>query len=81
MLIIRNTPVFLVKDVCLLYATTNGDEYGMAAYIGSIGEYMEGKEEWSQYAERLDQFLSAIGIADKKKKDVFLAVIGPQTYS
>ena len=41
---------------------------------------MEGKEEWSQYAERLDHFLSANAIADEKKKDVFLSVIGPQTY-
>ena len=49
----------------------------MAAYIGSIGEYREGKEEWSQYAERLNHFLSANGI---EKKDVFLTVIGPQTY-
>ena len=43
-------------------------------------EYREGKEEWSQYAEHLNHFLSANGIADDKKKDVFLTVIGPQTY-
>ena len=66
--------------MCLLLATTIGDKDGMAAYIGSIGEYREGKEEWSQYAERLDHFLSANGIEDAKKKDVFLAVIGPQPY-
>ena len=52
----------------------------MAAFIGSIGEYREGKEEWSQYAERLNHFFSANGIEDEKKKDIFLAVIGPQTY-
>ena len=51
-----------------------------AAYIGSIEEYREGKEEWSQYAEHLNHFLSANGIADDKKKDVFLTAIGPQTY-
>ena len=69
-----------MKDLCFLYAITIGNEYGMAAYIGSVGEYVEGKEEWSQYAECLDHFLSVNGIVDKKKKDVFLAVIGPQTY-
>ena len=52
----------------------------MAAFIGSIGEYCAGKEEWSQYAKRLDHFLAANSIADAKKKDVFLAVIGPPTY-
>lgn len=43
-------------------------------------EYNAGKEEWSQYVERLDHFLAANGIKDAKKKDVFLAVIGPPTY-
>ena len=52
----------------------------MAAYIGSIGEYREGKEEWAQYTERLNHFLSANGIKDEKKKDVFLTVIWLQTY-
>ena len=40
----------------------------MAACIGSVGEYVEGKEEWSQYTEHLDHFLSANGIMDEKKK-------------
>ena len=52
----------------------------MAAYIGSIGEYRKGKEEWLQYAERLNHFLSANSIEDDKRKDIFLTVIGPQTY-
>ena len=50
----------------------------MATYIGSLGEFREGKEDWSQYAERLDHFISTNGIEEDKKKDVFLAVIGPQ---
>ena len=45
-----------------------------------ILEALGSMEEWSQYAEHLDHFLSANGIADEKKKDVFLAVIGPQIY-
>ena len=67
------------SDSLQTYAITIGDEYRMAAYIGSVGKYVEGKEEWSQYAECLDHFISANGIADEKKKDVFLVVIGPQT--
>ena len=53
---------------------------GWLHFIGSIGEYCAGKEEWSQYAKRLDHFLAANSIAHAKKKDVFLAVIGPPTY-
>ena len=52
----------------------------MAAYIGSIGEHREGKEERLQYAKCLNHFLSANGITDNTKKDIFLTVIGPQTY-
>ena len=52
----------------------------MATYIVSIGEYREGKEEWSQYTEHLNHFLSANCIKDGKKKDIFLTVIGLQTY-
>lgn len=44
----------------------------MAAYIGSTGEYREGKEEWLQYTKRLDHFLSANSIEDGKKKDISL---------
>ena len=43
----------------------------MAAYIGSFGEFREGKEEWSQYTERLNHFTLANGIKDEQKKDCF----------
>ena len=53
----------------------------MEAQIGNIGEYEEGREDWTQYAERLDHFLAANGITDAaKKKAAFLAVIGPKAY-
>jgi len=39
----------------------------MALYIGSVGEFREGKEEWSQYAERLDHFILANGIKNEQK--------------
>ena len=77
---IRDNPVFLGKNVGNCVPQHFGDKDGMAAFIGSIGEYCAGKEEWSQYAERLDHFLAANSIEDAKKKDVFLAVIGPPTY-
>ena len=53
----------------------------MAAQLGTIGEFHEGREEWTQYAERLDHFLAANGIADPdRKRAVFLSVIGPKAY-
>jgi len=68
-------------EVCSLIKLQHfGDEDRMAVFFGSIGEFREGKEEWSQYAECLDYFLLANGIEDAKKKDIFLAVIGLQTY-
>ena len=34
------------------------------ALFGTIGEFFESKENWSQYAERFEQFLAANGIED-----------------
>ena len=50
----------------------------MAAYIGSI--VVQRREEWLQYVECLNHFLSANSIEDEKKKDIFLTVIRPQAY-
>ena len=53
----------------------------MTSYIGHVGEFVEGREEWSQYAERLGHFMSANGIIEaERKRDVFLSVIGPKEY-
>ena len=49
----------------------------MVAYIG---EYREGKEEWSRYAECLNHFFSQSHIEDDKKKDSFPKSYCPQTY-
>ena len=51
------------------------------ATIGRIEEFREEKEDWDQYAERLDHFFTANGItgADKKLL-VFLTVIGAKAY-
>lgn len=49
--------------------------------FGTIGEYQEGREEWKQYAERVDHYLAANGITDAdRKRAVFLSVIGPKAY-
>ena len=49
------------------------------ALFRSIGEFNESQEPWSQYVQRLEQFLkfAANDIADSKKAGVFLATIGP----
>ena len=53
----------------------------MAIQFGHMGEFEEGREEWTQYAERLGHFLTANGITDgDKKRAVFLSVIGPKAY-
>lgn len=53
----------------------------MAGQIGAIGEFEEGREEWTQYAERLGHFLVANGITeDERKRAVLLSVIGPKAY-
>ena len=51
------------------------------ATIGRIEEFREDKEEWSQYAERLEHFFAANGITNNdKKRSVFLTVIGAKAY-
>ena len=53
----------------------------MATHIGTIGEFQEGREDWKQYAERLQHFMDANGITDEdRKRAVFLTVIGPKAY-
>ena len=51
------------------------------ATIGRIEEFREDKEDWDQYAERLDHFFAANGITGAdKKRSVFLTVIGAKAY-
>ena len=48
----------------------------MSALLGQIREFVEGQEEWSQYAERIDHFI-ANGVTDAdRKRAVFLSLIG-----
>ncbi|XP_038063116.1 uncharacterized protein LOC119733818 [Patiria miniata] len=53
----------------------------MAAVIGKVDEFDEGKETFTCYLERLDQFFIANDIKDAKAVSVFLTVIGPKSYS
>ena len=54
----------------------------MATLLGKLEEFDKSKEEWTQYVERMNHFFAANDIKDAgKKKSVFLAVVGPTTYS
>ena len=50
------------------------------ALFGIIGEFVEARENWSQYVERLEQFFIANDITDAKKKSIFLSFIGPAAF-
>ena len=51
------------------------------ATVGRIEEFREEKEEWTQYAERLEHFFAANGITNNDKKcSVFLTVVGAKAY-
>ena len=53
----------------------------MATLVGHIGPFVEGQEEWPQYAKRVEHFFKANGIdGDEKKQASFLSIIGPQVY-
>ncbi|KAJ8032952.1 hypothetical protein HOLleu_23051 [Holothuria leucospilota] len=53
----------------------------MAATIGQIGEYIEGKENVECYLERLDHFFTANNIGNDRAVSVFLTVISPTAYA
>ena len=50
------------------------------ALFGHVGEYIDSKENWSQYVERLEQFFTTNDIPALKKKPIFLSTIGPDAY-
>ena len=48
------------------------------ATFGQVGAFKEGREEWKQYVEWLEQYLIANGVEDAvKKRAIFLSTIGP----
>ena len=53
----------------------------MATAYGSVGEYVEGEEEWSLYLEKLEHFFLANSVSEKgQRQAIFLSTIGPKTY-
>ena len=47
----------------------------VAKLIGQVGEFVEGQEEWSQYAERVDHYFVANDVdGAEKKRAVFLSL-------
>ncbi len=48
--------------------------------FGSISEFLESKESWPQYQERLEQFFIANEVEERKRKAIFLSTIGPAAY-
>ena len=53
----------------------------MATLFGHINEFNPEKEDWIQYAERLEHFFTANSIDEpNKKKAMLLTVIGPTAY-
>ncbi len=53
----------------------------MAAKHGAIGEYESENEEWTSYAERLDNYFLANDVeTEAKKRAVLLSVCGAKTY-
>ena len=48
--------------------------------IGKITEFVEGKETFENYVERMEQFFDANDIKDEKKVVVLLSVVGASTY-
>ena len=53
----------------------------MATLFGNVQEYDSEKEEWSQYAERLEHFFLASKVEDaERKRAILLSVMGPACY-
>lgn len=52
----------------------------MAAQIGRVDEYNDANEDFESYLERLEQWMLANKIKDKKKVCMFLSVIRADVY-
>jgi len=46
----------------------------MAYFIGNIGEYKEGKEDFESYLERFEQWMIVNEVEQGKKANVFLSI-------
>ncbi|XP_034549867.1 uncharacterized protein K02A2.6-like [Notolabrus celidotus] len=51
------------------------------ATFGTVGEFVEGDEDWTEYEERLGHFFSANGITEEaKRRSILLSACGAKTY-
>lgn len=50
------------------------------ASIGRIEEYEESVEDWPTYIERLEEYMTANGIEEKKKVSTLISVMGAKMY-
>ena len=62
--------------------TTIGDEGGIGmATVGTLHEFCLETESISAYLERLELFMKANKVEDKRKVAVLLSVVGSKTYN
>jgi hypothetical protein len=52
----------------------------ITAYLGSVNEFDPDREEWVNYKQRLDIWMSVNKIQDGDKAHVFLAKVGPKAF-
>ena len=52
----------------------------MASPIGCVSEFDNSKETWCTYIERLESFFNVNDIAEGKKSDFLVSVMGSETY-
>ena len=51
------------------------------ALHGSIGPFVSAQEDWTSYAERVAQYLTANNIKEaERQRAILLSVCGPATY-
>ena len=58
-----------------------GEPHVQMATFGTIGEFVEGNEDWTEYEERLGHFFAANGVTEEpKQRSILLSVCGARTY-
>lgn len=63
-----------VKNVTVATRMANG-------YIGQLLDFDENNDVWSNYEDRLDEFISLNDVADAKKVSLLIASVGSKTYA
>lgn len=50
------------------------------ALIGNVPEFKSGKDDWSVYSERLEQFFEINDIPEEKRNAFLISSVGADTY-